>query len=184
VPRSWSCLSCLWLTVHLSIIASVETRPDRKPSIGASVSRMRENCQSGSMSGNRKQGPSQTGLRRAKRTPNPTPTGRLQLLRLFSTLLPIPYVIPDDSAVPVNIRNGLISSANLGSRLRHRFLSRNEGPVQSTPGYSYSNGKIWNGFRIRFAISPWTTWGFWKYASRCTNLCCLFCGGCWNKPVR
>ena len=33
--------------------------------------------------------PNQTGLRRAERTPNPTATGRLQLLRLFSTLLAI-----------------------------------------------------------------------------------------------
>src|SRR6266567_2024667 len=32
-------------------------------------------------------GPGQTGLRRAQRKPNPTATGRLQLLRLFSTLL-------------------------------------------------------------------------------------------------
>ena len=32
-------------------------------------------------------GPSQTGLRRATRKPHPTATGRLQLLRLFSTLL-------------------------------------------------------------------------------------------------
>jgi hypothetical protein len=34
-------------------------------------------------------GPGQTGLRRAQRKPNPTATGRLQLLRLFSTLLVI-----------------------------------------------------------------------------------------------
>jgi hypothetical protein len=34
-------------------------------------------------------GPGQTGLRRAQRKPNPTATGRLQLLRLFSTLLAI-----------------------------------------------------------------------------------------------
>jgi hypothetical protein len=34
-------------------------------------------------------GPGQTGLRRAQRKPNPTATGRLQLLRLFSTLLDI-----------------------------------------------------------------------------------------------
>src|SRR5258706_11429821 len=32
----------------------------------------------------------QTGLRRAKRKLNPTATGRLRPLRLFSTLLPIP----------------------------------------------------------------------------------------------
>src|SRR6266478_2908347 len=32
-------------------------------------------------------GPGQTGLRRAQRKPNPTATGGLQLLRLFSTLL-------------------------------------------------------------------------------------------------
>jgi hypothetical protein len=38
-------------------------------------------------------GPGQTGLRRAQRKPNPTATGRLQLLRLFSTLLTISLVI-------------------------------------------------------------------------------------------
>jgi hypothetical protein len=37
-------------------------------------------------------GPGQTGLRRAQRKPNPTATGRLQLLRLFSTLLPITLI--------------------------------------------------------------------------------------------
>jgi len=33
-------------------------------------------------------GPSQTGLRGMRRKPSRMPTGRLQLLRLFSTLLP------------------------------------------------------------------------------------------------
>src|SRR5713101_6075350 len=39
-------------------------------------------------------GPGQTGLRRAQRKPNPTATGRLQLLRLFSTLLAITLIDP------------------------------------------------------------------------------------------
>ena len=38
--------------------------------------------------------PGQTGLRRAKRKPNPTATGRLQSLRLFSTLLAITLTTP------------------------------------------------------------------------------------------
>jgi hypothetical protein len=36
--------------------------------------------------------PGQTGLRRAKRKPNPTATGRLTPLRLFSTLLAITLI--------------------------------------------------------------------------------------------
>ena len=39
-------------------------------------------------------GPGQTGLRRAQRQPNPTATGRLKLLRLFSTLLSIAPIEP------------------------------------------------------------------------------------------
>jgi hypothetical protein len=39
-------------------------------------------------------GPGQTGVRRAQRKPNPTATGRLQLLRLFSTLLAISLIDP------------------------------------------------------------------------------------------
>jgi len=38
--------------------------------------------------------PGQTGLRRARRKPNPIATGRLKPLRLFSTLLPISLIDP------------------------------------------------------------------------------------------
>jgi hypothetical protein len=57
-----------------------------------SESRKREICLSGSMSGNRKQGHRQTGLRRARRKPRPIATGRLKPMRLFSTLLAITLV--------------------------------------------------------------------------------------------
>jgi hypothetical protein len=42
-------------------------------------------------------GPGQTGLRRVQRKPNPTATGRLQSLRLFSTLLAVTLINPQGS---------------------------------------------------------------------------------------
>jgi len=47
---------------------------------------MREICQSGSMSGNRKQDQANR-TEGTRRKPSHIPTGRLQSLRLFSTLL-------------------------------------------------------------------------------------------------
>ena len=44
--------------------------------------------------------PGQTGLRRAKRKPNPTATGRLTPLRLFSTLLAIALIDRAESEKP------------------------------------------------------------------------------------
>jgi len=54
---------------------------------------MREICQSGSMSGNRNQGQAKPDCGDAVKAPSNT-TGRLQLLRLFSTLLSISLKIP------------------------------------------------------------------------------------------
>ena len=51
-------------------------------------------------------GPGQTGLRRAQRKPNPTATGRLQLLRLFSTLLAV-------TLKTLNERNRLLTPVDL-----------------------------------------------------------------------
>jgi hypothetical protein len=50
---------------------------------------MRSPDRATALPGEQETGPGQTGLRRAQRKPNPTATGRLQLLRLFSTLLVI-----------------------------------------------------------------------------------------------
>jgi hypothetical protein len=50
---------------------------------------MREICQSGSMSGNKKQGQAKPDFGGCSESPTHTATGRLQLLRLFSTLLAI-----------------------------------------------------------------------------------------------
>src|SRR5713226_7839970 len=46
-------------------------------------------------------GPGQTGLRRAQPKPNPTATGRLQILRLFSALLVITLTIGSCAQRPV-----------------------------------------------------------------------------------
>jgi len=53
---------------------------------------MREICQSGSMSGNRKQDQANR-TEGTRRKPSHIPTGRLQSLRLFSTLLALSHVI-------------------------------------------------------------------------------------------
>ena len=72
------------------------TTPDRKPSVGERVSLFREpdagNPRVRFDEREQEPGPGQTGLRRAQRKPNPTATGRLQLLRLFSTLLAIALI--------------------------------------------------------------------------------------------
>jgi hypothetical protein len=74
---------CVWL--------GPVTTPDREPSVGESVSLFRE-PDAGNLpvrfdERQQETEPGQTGLRRAQRKPNPTATGRLQSLRLFSTLL-------------------------------------------------------------------------------------------------
>jgi hypothetical protein len=74
---------CVWL--------GPVTTPDREPSVGESVSLFREpdaeNLPVRFDEREQETGPGQTGLRRVTRKLNPTATGRLQLLRLFSTLL-------------------------------------------------------------------------------------------------
>ena len=59
---------------------------------------MREICQSGSMSGNRKQDQANR-TEGTRRKPSHIPTGRLQSLRLFSTLLALsqPIAVEQDS---------------------------------------------------------------------------------------
>ncbi len=74
---------CVWL--------GPVTTPDRESSVGASVSLFRE-PDAGNLpvrfdERGQETGPSQTGLRWARRKLRLTTTGRLQSLRLFSTLL-------------------------------------------------------------------------------------------------
>jgi len=59
---------------------------------------MREICQSGSMSGNRKQDQANR-TEGTRRKPSHIPTGRLQSLRLFSTLLT--WLLKNSTARPL-----------------------------------------------------------------------------------
>ena len=80
-----ACVQELQTASHASFIYLWSVRLFREPDAGNLPVRFDEREQ--------ETGPGQTGLRRAQRKPNPTATGRLQLLRLFSTLLVITLTI-------------------------------------------------------------------------------------------